>query len=51
MSGVDWMKFELVAAIVVYAAVHFGMKYCRERGIENPILTFRLWLAERKERG
>ena len=40
----------IVGACAVYGVIFYSMRYCREHNIENPILTFRLWLAERKDR-
>jgi hypothetical protein len=40
----------IFVAVIIYAVVYYAMDYCRKRQIENPVLTFRLWLAERKER-
>lgn len=40
----------IIVACAIYGVVYYAMRYCRENHIDNPVLTFRLWLAERKER-
>jgi hypothetical protein len=41
-------QVQIGIAIAVFAAVTYAMQWCKRRRIDNPILTFRLWLRDRK---